>query len=97
MDGEPLDVHAEDRVGVLARLLVVVGDLDAPGLAAAADLHLGLDGAGEADLLGGGDGLVDRSRRASVRDGDSMSGEKLLALVFEQVHRRARRYCRSPG
>jgi hypothetical protein len=71
---------------VLASLVLVLRDLDAAGLAAAADLDLRLDGTGEADVLRGGDGLVDRARRASVWDGDSVTGKQLLALIFEEVH-----------
>ena len=86
VDGEAADVHPEDGVGVLARLVLVVGQLDPAGLPAAPDLHLCLDDAREADLLGGRDGLVDGARRASVWDGDVVAGEELLALIFEQVH-----------
>ena len=63
-DGEAADVHAEDRLGVLLGLGRVVGELDAAGLAAAADQHLGLDDARVADLVGGGDGLLDRAGAA---------------------------------
>ena len=52
---------------MLARLVLVLGELDAAGLAAAADLHLRLDDAREADLLGGRDGLVDGPRRGARR------------------------------
>ena len=45
--------------GVLADLVGVVGELDAAGLAATTDLHLGLDDHRVADALGGGDRLVD--------------------------------------
>jgi hypothetical protein len=47
-----LDVHAEDVAGVLAHLVGVVGQLDAAGLAAAADLDLGLDHHRVADAVG---------------------------------------------
>ena len=42
-----------------ARLLAVAGDLDAAGLAAAADQDLRLDDAGVADLVRRGDGVAD--------------------------------------
>ena len=67
----------------------VLGDLDAAGLAAAADLHLRLDDAGVADLVGCGDGLLDASWRAPLRTGHAVAGEELLALVFEKIHREA--------
>ena len=54
LDDVALDVHAEDVAGVLADLGLVVGELDAAGLAAAADLHLGLDDDGVAGLVGFG-------------------------------------------
>jgi hypothetical protein len=42
VDREALDVHAEDGLAVLARLGLILGDLDAAGLAAAADLTCAL-------------------------------------------------------
>jgi hypothetical protein len=89
VDLEALDVHAEDRVRVLARLVGVLGDLDAAGLAASSDEDLGLDDAGVPDLVGGRDHLGDGGRGASGRNGDVVAGEELLALIFEEVHRRA--------
>ena len=80
------DVHAEDRVGVVAGLLGVGGDLDPARLAAAADQHLGLDRAGIADPLGGGHGLLDGRRDLAARHGDAVLGEQLLALILEEVH-----------
>ena len=65
--GEAADVHAEDRLGVGLGLGAVLGDLDAAGLAAASDLHLRLDDAGIADLVGGGDGLLHGRRRGRRR------------------------------
>ncbi len=55
--------------GVVAHLVGVVGELDAARLAAAADLHLGLDDHRVADPLGGGDGVVDGGR--PPRPGDT--------------------------
>ena len=43
LDDVALDVHAEDVLGVLAGLVGVRRQLHAAGLAATADLHLGLD------------------------------------------------------
>ena len=60
LDDVALDVEAEDVAGVLSHLIGVVGELDAAGLAATADVHLGLDDHRIADGVGGGDGLVDR-------------------------------------
>jgi hypothetical protein len=88
VDDMALDVHAEDRAGVRLRLGPDAGDLDAAGLAAPADLDLRLDDDWVAELLRGGDGLVDGSRRLALRNGDAVLGEELLALVLEEVHRR---------
>jgi hypothetical protein len=64
------------RVGVL-------GDLDAAGLAAPADQDLRLDDDRVADLVGRGDRLIHGGGGSSGRNGDAVSGEKLLALVFK--------------
>src|SRR5215204_3756726 len=58
-DQVALDVHAQDRLGLLGGLVWGLGELDAPGLAAAAGLHLRLDHHPAADLFGGGAGLLD--------------------------------------
>ena len=71
---------------MLLGLGAVVGDLDAAGLPAAADLHLGLDDAGITDLVGGGYGLLDGGGGRAGRDRYAVAGEELLALVFEEVH-----------
>ncbi len=81
-----LDVHPENVAGVLAHLVGVGGELDATGLPAAADLHLGLDDDGVAGGVGSGDRLVDRVGRATGADRDVVAGEVLLPLVFEQIH-----------
>ena len=81
-----LDVHAEDVAGVRADLVGVVGQLDAAGLAAAADLHLGLDDDRVAGGFGLRDRLVDGVGHAAGADRDAVAGEVLLALVLEQIH-----------
>ena len=72
---------------MLARLRRVAGDLDAAELPAPADLHLRLDRARIADLVGGSDRLLDRPRRLPGRHRDAVPREQLLALVLEQIHR----------
>ena len=57
--GVALDVHAEDLLGLGLGLVRVVGELHAARLAAAADLHLGLD---HHARLAGRDELAPRSR-----------------------------------
>ena len=71
---------------MLLGLVAVLRDLDAAGLAAAADLHLRLDHARVADLVGGGDRLVDGPGRRAGGHGDTVAREELLALVLEKVH-----------
>ena len=67
-------------------LAPVVGELDAARLAAPADQHLRLDDAGIAQLVGGGDRLLDGGGGGSAGHGNAAAGEQLLALVLEQVH-----------
>ncbi len=71
---------------MLAHLGFVVGELDAAGLAAATDLHLGLDHDGVAGLVGFLHRLVDGVGRPTGADRDVVAGEVLLALVLEEVH-----------
>ena len=65
-----------------ARLVDVLGDLDAAGLAATTDQDLGLDHAGVADPVRGGDGVLDVGA-GSPSGRRRRRGEQLLALVFE--------------
>ncbi len=85
-DDVALDVHSQDRVGVGVRLVGVGGDLDAARLTASADLHLGFDGDGTAELHGDRPRLFGRIGDASRRGGHAVCGEKFLALVFEEIH-----------
>ena len=57
----PLMSMPEDVRRVLARLGLVGGELDAAGLAAAADQHLGLDDDRVADLVRRRDRVLDAS------------------------------------
>ena len=89
----PLDPHPLDDVPLMsipkmfaacgAHLVGVVGQLDAAGLAAAADLHLRLDDDGVAGGIGLGDRLVDGLGDAARRHRDVVAGEVLLALILE--------------
>jgi len=89
VDGEPADVHAEDRGRVLTGLLLVTGELDPARLAPAARQHLRLDHARIAELAGRRDRLGDGGHRASGLKRDPVAGEQLLALVLEEIHRPA--------
>ena len=86
LDGVTLDVHPEDGAGVGAHLVGVVGELDAPSLAAPTDLDLSLDNDRVAGRFGHGDGLVDSEGDTAGAHRDAEAGEVLLALVFEQIH-----------
>ena len=83
LDDVTLDVHAQDVGRVQSGLGGVVGQLDAAGLAAPADLHLGLDHDRVPGGIGLGDRLVDRRRDTARRHGDVVAGEVLLALILE--------------
>ena len=63
---------------VRLRLGPVLGDLDAAGLPAAADLHLRLDHAGIADLVSGRDRLLDRGGGRPGGHRDPVAGESCL-------------------
>ncbi len=73
-------------LGVLARLGLVGGELDAAGLAAAADQHLRLDDDRVADSVGRRHGVLDARHGLARGDPQSVAGEQLLALVLQQVH-----------
>ncbi len=73
---------------MLLGLGAVVGELDPAGLAAAADQDLRLDDARIAELVGGGGRLLDGGGGRAFRHGHAVAGEELLALIFEEVHRR---------
>jgi hypothetical protein len=81
-----LDVHAEDVARVLADLGLVVGELDAARLAATTDLHLRLDDDGIPGLVGLLHRLVDGVGGPARAHRNVVTGEVLLALVFEEVH-----------
>ena len=86
VDGEALDVHAEDRPGVLLEFGAILRELDAAGLAAATDQHLRLHHNRVAELLTHGHGLLDGRGGLAVRHGHAVLREELLSLIFEKVH-----------
>ena len=104
-----LDVHPKDLAGLGLGIGGVVGDLDAPGLAAPSDLHLGLDCDPPADLLGRRPRRLGGLGDVAVGDGDPLTREELLALVLVEIHvtflsrwdcgggTRRRRACYPPG
>ena len=77
-------------LGVLLGLVGGLGDLDAAGLAAAADLDLGLDdghaAALGADLLGGRAGLLRGGGDGAGEHRHAVLLEHVSGLVFEQIH-----------
>ena len=87
VDGVAVDVHAQDGGGVAADGVGVVGQLDAPGLAPAPHLHLGLHHHRVAGGLGPGHGLVHRVGHPPGGNGDTEPGEVLLTLVLVEIHR----------
>ena len=81
-----LDVHAEDRGGLLAGLLGGLGELHPARLAAPARLHLGLDDHGRAQLRRDGRRRVRVLHGATRQHRHSVGGEEILRLVLVQVH-----------
>ena len=86
VDRVALDVHAEDLLGGGPGVVGGLGHLDAAGLAAAADLHLGLDDGDPADALGDRLRLVGRGGDLTERGGYAVGLEQVLRLVLEQIH-----------
>ncbi len=82
-----LDVHAEDGLGVVTRLLRRCRHLDAARLAAPSHLHLGLDHHRRSQLFGSEAGLVGRVGGSPIRYRHPDAGEQGLPLVLEQIHR----------
>ncbi len=87
VDVQPLHLAAEDALGDLADFRWRVGEVDAAGLAAATDPHLGLYRDRQADPFGGGRRLVDGGREFRVRYGQPRLREDLLCLVLLEFHR----------
>ena len=85
-NGVALDVHAEDLRRLALGLIRPVRQLDAAGLAAAADQHLRLDDHLTADLLSRPASLRRCGCQGAVGYGDAEPLEQLLALVFVQIH-----------
>src|SRR5262249_45586875 len=79
---EALDIHPEDSVGRRASLLWGVAKLDAAGLAAATDIHLGLDDNRLAELASDGLSLLRRGGDLARLDRNAVSAQDLLRLIF---------------
>ena len=80
------DVHAEDRVRLLARVVGPVGELDPSCLAAAAREHLSLHDDLATELRRVDARLVRRRRQAALGDRDAEAREEMLALVLVEIH-----------
>jgi hypothetical protein len=86
LDGQPLDVHAEDRLRLLARRLGRRAVLHAARLAAAADVDLRLHHDGLADARAICLRLVGRRRHLAGRDRHAVAAKHVLRLVLVNVH-----------
>ena len=89
-DGVPLDVHAQDGLGLLPGPGGGAGEPHAPGLAPPPGLDLRLDhhqgGSLGQELGGGGLGLLRAGGQAPVEHGHPVRGEQVPGLVLVQVH-----------
>ena len=83
-----VDVEPEDVARLGFGVSGVVGELDAPRLAAPAGQNLSLDDDRPADLLGGRARLLGGRGEAAFGNGDAEPREELLALVLVEIHRR---------
>ena len=82
----PLMSMPEDVGRAGLRLVDGVGELDAAGLAPAADLHLSLDDHAAALLLGDRPRFLRGLRDTSAQHRQPVPGEQLASLVLVQVH-----------
>src|SRR2546426_11367752 len=88
--GEALDLHPEDPGRVRDGFVGGVRELDAPRLAAATGVHLGLHHDLAAQALRDRAHLVRRVRDGVGRDRNAVAPEQLARLIFVQVHCGAR-------
>jgi hypothetical protein len=86
LDDVALDVEPEDRLGRRLRVVGGLGDLDAAGLAATADLDLGLDDGHAAHLLRCGSRFLGGVGDDSRQDGHAVGLEQVPGLVLEKIH-----------
>ena len=87
VNGVTLDVHAQDGLGVLGRLLRGLGDLHAASLATATHLDLRLDGDdGGAELRCGLGRLLGNLRDDASKHRHTVLLKQVAGLVFVQVH-----------
>ena len=86
VDRVALDVHAEDVPCAGLGLVGVPGQLHPAGLAAAADLDLGLDDDPAAESLRDGPGLGRGGGDPAAQHRQPVPGEQLAPLVLVQVH-----------
>ncbi len=78
---------AQQLVGEVGQVVEALHHPHPAGLAASAAVHLGLHHpASPAQRLGGGQGLIGAVRHAALGNGDAITGEQLLGLVFVKMH-----------
>ncbi len=85
-DRQPLDLHAEDLAGDLARFLGGLGELHAARLAAAAGVHLRLDHHRAAELARDRLGLGGGRRDLAGRNRNAFLSQQLFRLILVNVH-----------
>ena len=93
-DDVALDVETEDRLRGRLRLIRVLRDLDAAGLAAASDLDLGLDDHHAAELLGCCAHLLRSIRDDARKNRNPVLFEQVSGLVLVKIHGYPIRWCR---
>ena len=87
---------AQQIGGILAHVVIGAAHLDAPGLAAASGMDLGLDHpTGPAQFGGGIDGLLGRMGDGTARHGHTEFRKHFLRLILMNVHQ-VLRFCTSP-
>ncbi len=82
LDGQPLDVHAQNGLGNALGLFRGLGHLDATGLASSADQHLAFDHDRTAQILGDLAHIGCGVSHIALGDGNPVGSEDALRLIF---------------
>src|SRR5690606_9192295 len=85
LDFEAFQVHAQNLPGLFVGAVRAVGQLDAAGLAPAADGHLGFDHHAPADFSGDVPDFLGRGGQPAARHGNARRGEDGFGLTFNEI------------
>jgi len=84
--GVPLDVHAQDILGIGFHIFNGRTEFDATSLAAATGKHLGLHHHGQTVLFGTGHSIGNGLNRCPAGHWQAKASKNLLSLIFVDIH-----------